>query len=257
LIRGLYTAGAGMMLQMARQDVVANNLANVNTSGFKKNTAVAKAFPDMLISRLGECKEDLQKQLKVQPPVVIGRLGTGASISGIYTDFDNNNLKKTDSPCDLAITGAGYFVVQTPEGQRFTRCGEFKINSEGILTTNSGYPVLDSNDSPITIEGEFLIDEQGNISIDGENIARLKIVNFNDLQILERLGHNLLNSPEEPMVVERPEILQGYIEQSNVNAVKEMVTLISVVRAYESLQKMVQAEDETIGQAIEKVGSIN
>ncbi|MDD2509551.1 MAG: flagellar basal-body rod protein FlgF [Syntrophomonas sp.] len=257
MIRGLYTAGAGMMLQMARQDVVANNLANVNTSGFKKNTAVAKAFPDMLMSRLGECKENRQGQLKVQPPVVIGRLGTGAAISGIYTDFDNNNLEKTDSPCDLAITGAGYFVIQTPEGQRFTRCGEFKLNSEGILSTNSGYPVLDSNNSPINIEGEFSIDEQGNINVNGENLAQLKIVNFNDLQILERLGDNLLNSAEEPMVVERPEILQGYIEQSNVNAVKEMVTLISVVRAYESLQKMVQAEDETIGQAIEKVGSLN
>ncbi len=257
MIRGLYTAGAGMMLQMARQDVVANNLANVNTSGFKKNTAVAKAFPDMLISRLGECKEDQRGELKVQIPVLIGRLGTGASVSGIYTDYDNSNLKKTDSPCDLALTGAGYFVVQTPEGQRYTRSGEFKINSEGILTTNTGYPVLDNNDSPITITGDFLVDERGNIDVEGENVAGLKIVDFNDLQIMERLGDNLSNSPEEPILMERPEILQGYIEQSNVNAVKEMVTLISVVRAYESLQKMVQAEDEITGQAIEKVGSIN
>lgn len=257
MIRGLYTAGAGMMLQMARQDVVANNLANVNTSGFKKNTAVAKAFPDMLISRLGECREDRQGELKAQRPVVIGRLGTGASVSGIYTDFDNSNLKKTDSPCDLAITGAGYFVIQTPEGQRFTRCGEFKINSEGILTTNNAYPLLDDNDSPITIEGEFTVNEQGSISVDGEQIARIRIVDFDDLQLMERLGNNLLDSPEEPIEVERPEILQGYIEQSNVNAVKEMVALISVVRAYESLQKMVQAEDEITGQAIDKVGSIN
>lgn len=257
MIRGLYTAASGMMLQMARQDVVANNLANVNTSGFKKNVAVAKAFPEMLISRLGECKENKEGQLIAKKPIVIGGLGTGACVSGIYTDFDNSNLKKTENPADLALAGEGYFVIDTPEGQRFTRSGEFKINSEGLLTSNQGYPVLDSNDSPINIEGEFAVDSQGNINVNGENIGRFKIVNFENLQLLERLGNSLLISPEAAVEVEKPEILQGYIELSNVNAVKEMVTLINVVRAYEALQKMVQAEDDTIGKAIESVGSVN
>ncbi|MDD2619724.1 MAG: flagellar basal-body rod protein FlgF [Syntrophomonadaceae bacterium] len=256
MIKGLYTAGSGMMLQMARQDVVANNLANVNTTGFKKNVAVAKAFPNMLMSRLGEVKENASGQRVNVPIEEIGPLGTGAAVSGIYTDFDNNNIKQTENPTDVAIIKEGYFVVQTPDGQRFTRSGEFKINSERMLTTNQGYQVLDTNDSPIEVDGELLIDGEGNISINGENVSKLKIVNFTNLQNLERLGDTLVNSDEIPVEVEKPEILQGYIEQSNVNAVKEMVTLITVVRAYESLQKMVQAEDELNEVAINQVGSI-
>ncbi len=244
------------MLQMARQDVVANNLANVNTSGFKKNVAIAKEFPEMLMSRLGEVKENASGQ-KVNVPIeVIGALGTGASVAGVYTDFDNNNIKQTENPYDLALVKEGYFVVQTPDGQRFTRSGEFKLNSEKILTDNSGYPVLDVNNSPIEVEGEFVVDREGNININGENATKLKIVNFTNLQNLERLGDTLVNSTETPIEVEKPEILQGYLEQSNVNAVKEMVTLITVVRAYESLQKMVQAEDELTDVAINQVGSI-
>lgn len=256
MIKGLYTAGSGMMLQMSRQDVVANNLANVNTSGFKKNVAIAKAFPEMLISRLGEVKENANGE-KVNVPIEqIGRLGTGATVCGVYTDYDNSNIKQTQNPTDLAIVREGYFVVQTPDGQRFTRSGEFKLNSEKILTDNSGYPVLDTNNSPIEVDGELLIDGEGNININGQNVTKLRIVNFTNLQNLERLGDTLVNSTETPAEVEKPEILQGYIEQSNVNPVKEMVTLITVVRAYESLQKMVQAEDELTDVAINQVGSI-
>lgn len=256
MIKGLYTAGSGMMLQMSRQDVVANNLANVNTSGFKKNVAIAKAFPEMLISRLGEVKENANGE-KVNVPIKqIGGLGTGATVCGVYTDYDNSNIKQTQNPTDLAIVREGYFVVQTPDGPRFTRSGEFKINNEKILTTNQGYPVLDTNNSPIEVDGELVVDGEGNISINGQNVTKLRIVNFTDLQNLERLGDTLVNSAETPAEVEKPEILQGYIEQSNVNAVKEMVTLITVVRAYESLQKMVQAEDELTDVAINQVGSI-
>ncbi|MEN6349360.1 MAG: flagellar basal-body rod protein FlgF [Syntrophomonas sp.] len=256
MIRGLYTAGAGMMLQMARQDVVANNLANVNTSGFKKNIAVARAFPEMVISRLGETEVNAQGEKTAQPIVEIGRLGTGAAVDGIYTDFDNSNIKKTDNPCDVAIIGEGYFVIQTPEGQRFTRSGEFKINNQGQLTTNQGYPVLDTNNSPIQLDGEFVVDEQGNITINGETVATLRIVNFQNLQNLEKLGDTLVNSTETPADVARPQLQQGYIEESNVNAVKEMVTLITVVRSYESLQKMVQAVDEATDTVINQVGTI-
>ncbi|MEN6328025.1 MAG: flagellar basal-body rod protein FlgF [Syntrophomonas sp.] len=256
MIKGLYTAGSGMMLQMARQDVVANNLANVNTSGFKKNVAIAKAFPEMLISRLGEVKENANGQ-KVNVPIEqIGALGTGASVTGVYTDYDNSNIKQTQNPTDLAIAKEGYFVVQTPDGQRFTRSGEFKINNEKILTTNQGYPVLDNNNSNIEVDGELEIDGEGNVNINGQNVTKLKIVNFTNLQNLERLGDTLVNSTETPAEVAKPEILQGYVEQSNVNPVKEMVTLITVVRAYESLQKMVQAEDELTDVAINQVGSI-
>ncbi|MDD4561603.1 MAG: flagellar basal-body rod protein FlgF [Syntrophomonadaceae bacterium] len=258
MIKGLYTAGAGMMLQMARQDVVANNLANVNTGGYKKQIAVAQAFPNMLISRLGEIKKNIEGEYQPVPVKLIGGLGTGAAIEKIYTDFTMGNIRKTDNATDLALNSDGYFAVLTPQGERYTRNGQFKINNEGILTTNQGYPVLDTGDQTISLEGEFSIDEMGNISVNGESIARLKMVRFENPQYLERQGDNLVAAQEEAgTILERPGILQGYTEDSNINAVKEMVELINVVRAYESMQKVVQAEDETTQVAIDQVGSVS
>jgi flagellar basal-body rod protein FlgF len=259
LIKGLYTAGAGMMLQMARQDVVANNLANVNTGGYKKQVAVAQAFPAMLMSRLGEIEKNREGEYEPVPVRLIGGVGTGAAIDKIYSDFTMGNIRKTDNVTDLALTSDGYFAVLTPQGERYTRNGQFKINNEGILTTNQGYPVMDTEDQAITLEGEFMIDEMGNVTVNGENIARLKMVRFENPQYLERQGDNLLAAleGEAGINLERPGILQGYIEDSNVNAVKEMVELINVVRAYESMQKVVQAEDETTQVAIDQVGSVS
>lgn len=259
MIKGLYTAGAGMMLQMTRQDVVANNLANVNTSGYKKQVAVAQAFPNMLMSRLGEIEKNSQGEYEPVPVKLIGGLGTGAAIEKIYSEFTLGNIRKTDNATDLALNSDGYFAVLTPQGERYTRNGQFKINSEGILTTNQGYPVLDTGDQTITLEGEFLVDETGNISVNGENIAQLKMVSFDNPQYLQREGDNLLAAQEgeEGVNLESPGILQGYIEDSNVNAVKEMVDMINVVRAYEAMQKVVQAEDETTQVAIDQVGSVS
>lgn len=255
MIRGLYTASAGMMLQMARQDAVANNLANVNTGGYKKQVAVSKEFPEMLISRLGESKYNRNGQLEPQVPKVIGALGTGAGIDAVYTDYSEGRIKSTENPTDMALKDLGFFVVDTPNGQRYTRNGEFKLNSEGYLSTNQGYLVLDISNLPIQIEGEFTMDQKGVISVDGEELTQLQVVNFPNPNLLQRVGDNLYNATEDSELVESPKILQGYIEDSNVNAVQEMVTLITVSRAYESLQKMVQAEDELTGVAIDQVAT--
>ncbi|HHV16911.1 MAG TPA: flagellar basal-body rod protein FlgF [Gelria sp.] len=257
MIKGLYTAGSGMMLQMARQDVVANNLANVNTSGYKKQVAVAQAFPNMLMSRLGEIEKNSQGEYEPAPVKLIGGLGTGAVVEKIYTDNTMGNIRKTDNATDLALNNDGYFAVLTPQGERYTRDGQFKINNEGTLTTNQGYPVLDIDNQTITLEGEFMVGENGNISLNGENIAQLKVVNFENPQYLQREGDNLVAAEEEEIILENPGILQGYIEESNVNAVREMVELINVVRAYESMQKIVQAEDEITQVAIDQVGSVS
>jgi flagellar basal-body rod protein FlgF len=255
LIKGIYTAASGMMLQMARQDVLANNIANVNTAGFKKDNTMCRAFPEMLISRLGEVKTNPDGARQSMPPVVIGGLGTGAVVDRVITDFSQGNTKKTDNPFDLALNGEGYFAIQTPQGERYTRDGCLKLNNEGVLTTNQGYPVLDQNDSPITIDGDFTVNSQGDIVSDGEIITTLKIVDFADPQVLQKEGaHMRSQGPYE--LAANPQVVQGYMEDSNVNAVKEMVNLISVVRAYESLQKVVQAEDETVAAAIDQVASV-
>jgi len=247
-----------MMLQMARQDVVANNLANVNTGGYKRDTTICQAFPEMLISRLGDTEENDKKQTEVLPPVEIGRISTGALVKDIVTDHRNGVVKNTDNPMDLAISNEGYFVINTPEGERFTRNGAFKINNTGTLVNDQGYEVMDTDNNPISLTGEFTVDKTGNILVDNEAVAQLKIVNFEDKRFLQKQGDNNMDSRGQTYtVVENPGVVQGYQELSNANAVQEMVTLISVVRAYESCQKVVQAEDETMQMAIEQVGAIS
>lgn len=244
-----------MMLQMARQDVVANNIANVNTAGFKKDTTMCRAFPEMLISRLGEVKTNPDGSRRSMQPVVIGSLGTGAVVDRIITDYSQGNTKKTDNPFDLALNGDGYFAIQTPQGERFTRDGCFKLNNQGLLTTNQGFAVLDQDDNPITIDGDFIVNSNGDIVSNGEIIATLKIVNFADPQMLQKEGDNMRSQGQYELAA-NPQVVQGHVEESNVNAVKEMVNLITVTRAYESLQKVVQAEDETLAAAIDQVGSV-
>ena len=256
MIKGIYTAGSGMMLQMARQDVVANNLANVNTTGFKKSSAVARAFPAMLMSRLGELDTSLEPR-KPQKPVIIGYLGTGACVDGIITDNSLGNLKQTYLATDLALgTVDTYLVVETPNDIAYTRGGSLKINGDGLLTTNQGYPVLDDNYDYIYLEGEFAVDEMGYITDNGEEIARLMVVRFDNQEELEKLGGSLLITDQEPELVDVPEILSGYLEESNVVAVQEMVTLINVVRSYEALQKVIQSEDEALQTVLDEVGRI-
>lgn len=275
MIKGIYTAASGMMLQMARQDVVANNIANVNTGGYKKDTTLCRAFPEMLISRLGETTSDDRGREKSISPVVIGKLGTGAVVDRIVTDYSTGNVKKTDNPTDLAIGNTGnynivtpngeqqttnegslFFVVRTPDGQeRFTKDGAFKIGSQGLLTTNQGYQVLGIDNNPITIDGDFKVDEHGQVVVNDEVVATLKVAHFGDLTTLEKTG-GTWRSNQPYNLVNNPQILQGYTEESNVNAVKEMVDLITITRAYESLQKVIEGEDETVQVAIDEVGSV-
>lgn len=281
MIKGLYTAGAGMMVQMTKQDVVANNIANVNTNGYKKDNVLCQSFPSMLISRLGESQYNALGQEQMLPPVVIGPLGTGAVVKDIITDHSTGSLKFTGNPNDLAISNEGYylngsiiengdqrisesyFVVQTPQGERFTRDGSFKINQEGTLVTNQGLPVMNTENQPISIlsdDGEaaegFAVDKNGSILVNENEVAKLKIVKFADQRNLEKEGAWMRAKAGNYTVVDNPGVMQGYLEMSNANAVAEMVNLISVVRAYESCQKVVQAEDELMSVAIDQVGSI-
>lgn len=255
MIKGLYTAASGMMLQMSRQDTIANNLANTDTTGYKRQTAVSQAFPDMLMSRLNDSTSARPDDNTVK----IGKIGTGASLAEITTDFSGGLLYPTNNHTDIAIQNPqGYLVVDTDEGEKYTRNGALKVNLDGLLTDSLGNPVLGISDDYIYIgSGDFSIDRRGNIIVDGEEIDALKIVAFTDPEQLERQGDSLYNGTANAVqeYIDNPEIIQGYIEKSNVNAIKEMVELVTVVRSYEAMQKLVQSEDEAMGIAIEKVGS--
>ncbi|HWP98349.1 MAG TPA: flagellar basal-body rod protein FlgF [Syntrophomonadaceae bacterium] len=253
MIKGIYTAASGMMLGQTRQDTLANNLANVSTCGYKKDRVASSSFPGMLLNRIENRGSNPNSMSSTVNP--IGLLSSGAAVGTISTDFGEGNLRPTENPLDLALGNESYFVVSTPEGERFTRDGQFTLNSDGVLTDQQGRAVMDFDDQEITLNQDFSIDSSGNIFENGAAVDTLKIVHFADPLSLKKEGSNLVVSTTEPVIDENPQVKQGYLEESNVNAISEMVDLIKVVRSYESLQKVVQAEDETLQTTIEKVGS--
>ena len=176
MIRGWYIGASGMNAQQNRLDAISNNLANVDTTGYKKDIAVSKSFSELLIRRTeadGIIKNSMGSQ-DVAP--IIGKLGLGVETNELYTDFNQGSFKNTDTKTDFALSGQGFFTVQTPFGQRYTRNGNFNIGKEGILETKEGYPVLGENGYINLKDKKFYVNEDGFIynSEDNEMIERFK-----------------------------------------------------------------------------------
>lgn len=255
MIRGLYTACSGMMVQMTRQDVLSNNLANANTAGFKKDVVVSQDFPSMLLERMGETER--HKSIpRAAEPVRIGSLGTGTAIADIATDHSLGSFRATQNPLDFALGPNTYFTIETPQGTAYTRNGAFSLNAEGRLVNGSGFAVL-GREGYIESEEMMEFDDRGNVLQDGEIINAFNIVRVNDNNRLTKVGDDLLVLDEqEAEVVDNPQIMSGYLETSNVNAVREMVDLITVVRSYEVLQKVIQSQDTTLDKLVNQVGRL-
>jgi flagellar basal-body rod protein FlgG len=210
---------------------------------------------------------------------VIGTIGTGVETNELFTEYEQGALKETQSDFDLAMDGEGFFSVMTPYGERYTRAGSFVLGKEGYLETKEGYPVLGQN-GPIRVKANnFKVDKEGNVYINRsfqddpfrlvsreentwdrlELLDSLKIVDFKKTRYLAKQGSSLWKSTEESGEAsilksgERPKILQGFVEASNVNPVLEMVRMIEVNRAYEANQKTIQSEDAMLGKLINEV----
>ncbi|NLU10231.1 MAG: flagellar basal-body rod protein FlgF [Tepidanaerobacter acetatoxydans] len=258
MIRGLYTGASGMLSEMSRTDVISNNLANVNTSGFKKDRAIFRALPEMNIHRFDD-PITVGLDRVIDPRPFIGMLGTGAMLDEINTDFSQGAIKVTSNPLDIALRGEGFFEVQTPEGIRYTRDGSFTMDREGYIVTSDGYYVLGEN-GPVLLpqEGDIVISQQGEVTVSGQFVDRLRIVNFADQGQLIKQGSNLYNS-QTPMIQaddEVVQVVQGALEGSNANTISEMVDLITAFRAYEASQKVIQTHDETLDRAVNDIARI-
>jgi flagellar basal-body rod protein FlgF len=241
--RGLFAAASGMLADQIRQDVIANNLANATTAGFKGDVAVGEAFPDLLVSQL-------------QTGAQVGTLGLGSHISQISTNDKQGALRQTGNTYDLAVAGSGWFSVQSANGTAYTRNGTFTIDAKGQLVTADALPVLDDGGRPITIgDGKASIAPDGRVSVDGRQIAKLALTSLDPAR-LHKLGDNLYTGTAQKGV-DPGRVEQGFLEGSNVNSVKEMVDLISTMRSFEASQKAVQAQDDTIGKAVNDVGRIS
>ncbi len=245
MIKGLYTSALGLAVQNKRQEAVANNLSNANTVGYKKDTVIAGAFPDMLV-RL------LKDSANPKAPVV-GNLSMGVRVEDIVTDHSKGVIRESGNPYEMALQSEGYFVISTPFGERYTRSGEFKLDAEGRLVTSDGYPVMGQNGEIVLTGNDVVVAEDGLIFCDGKEVDRFRIVTLGGEVIKE--GSSLLRATET-QELDNPVIAQGFLEESNANALEEMVNMITVMRAYESNQKLVQIQDSTLDKAVNEVGRV-
>ncbi|MDN5331279.1 MAG: flagellar basal-body rod protein FlgF [Tepidanaerobacteraceae bacterium] len=261
MIRGLYTSASGMLAEMARTDVIANNLANVNTSGFKKDGAVFRAFPEMNIHRFND-PVTVGIGFKIDPAPFIGVLGTGVAVDEVYVDFAQGELHPTSNPLDIAIKDEvsgwrSFFEVQAPNGELlYTRDGSFTVDGEGYLVTKEGHYVMGES-GPVNLSGgsKIVVNTDGEIYLDGRMVDRLRVVAFPQDALFEKMGDNLYRVQGQPSE-SNAQIIQGALERSNVNAVSEMVNLISAFRSYEANQRIITAYDETLGKAVSEIARI-
>lgn len=256
MIRGLYGATSAMMAAMVKQDVIANNLANVNTTGFKADMAVFKALENQHLSRLNDRPDGLS-MLPQDWPVPIGQMGMGAKSDGVYVDYTDGTFRETQNPLDVALVGEGFFAVDTGRGIRYTRDGAFTLNDGGELVTSQGHKVLGSNGPIVLADADISINERGEILAGGAYVDQIQVVSFDKPFPLTKIGANLYQAPDDaPVIASDALVKQGGIETSNVSSVEEMVHMIATMRAYEAAAKALQGEDELLGKAVNDVGRV-
>jgi flagellar basal-body rod protein FlgG len=252
MIRGLYTAAAGMIAGMLRHETIVHNLSNVNTTGFKADRLTVTDFPSLLLHQI--YKDEQGKE--------VGRAGTGVTLSQVTTSFEEGPIKLTDIPFDFAINGNGFFQMQTPDGIQYTRDGRFHRDIDGKLINPNGYYVLGRNGAPITLpEGLLTVSHQGQIFVNEAQVGEFGLANFENLkEDLVKLNETMF-VPREGVAAQvlapaNTNIYQGYLEDSNVDAAQGVTEMMSVLRAYEASQRMVRYQDQINGQTVTELGRV-
>ncbi len=235
------TSYIGLSRQAALQrqlDVVANNMANANTTGFKGEQMM---FREYLVPTRSSDR------------AVGGKLSFVQDV-GVLRDVREGPLTKTDNTLDFAIHGDGYFQIETESGMRFGRNGHFRLDQTGMLVNSQGFAVMDDRDQPVIFapnETRIEVSEDGSISTENGTVAKLKVVKFANDQELKNAGDGLFESTQTPETVDRPNIAQGMMEESNVQPVVEMTRMTQILREYEGVQKMIDAENDRVMKAIQ------
>ncbi|SEN63192.1 flagellar hook-basal body protein [Paenibacillus sp. OV219] len=288
MLRGLYTAAAGMISQQQRHDTITNNISNLNTPGYKQKNAVTRSFPDMLLHLTGT--KDAGGQ-------AIGKLSTGVFAEESLQINQQGDMMQTNRFSDFAIVSdievpginfdssgksvtadgqivfqpQAFFTVQNTNGEtRYTRDGQFKLDGEGYLTLPDGSRVLDSNGQPFQLPADMSLnaltltkDNQLVDPLTGKSAGKLlvtRVDNPNDL-VREgdgkfKLGPDVTTGVRELDATDRVEVRQGYVERSNVDATQSMVDLMSASRAYEANQKVIQFFDKSLDKAVNEIGKV-
>lgn len=258
MLKGLYTVHTGLRNEQNRMDILTNNLANASTVGFKKEGSTSQCFGDVLAYKIKDASVGLDNIQR------IGVNNPGVKIGENYTDFGQGSFRVTGNTYDLALSGDGFFAVEYTNSAgekdvKYTRAGSFTLDVDGYLVTKDGQYVLGTNSQPIQLDtlADAHIDSQGNITQNDKLVAQIQIVDFEDYDYLTKYGDTFYQPKEGAKITEaNAEVNSGYLEMSNVQVVTEMVNMISVTRAYETNQKIMQTYDASLEIAVNQLGKV-
>lgn len=258
MVKGLYTAYTGMVNEQNRMDIMTNNLANASTVGYKKEGSTSQSFNDVLTVKIKDQSVGMRNVQK------IGIKNPGVKIGENYTDYTQGSFRITDNTYDLALAGDGFFAIEftNKAGEtdtKYTRAGQFTLNKDGYLVTEEGDYVLDTQNRRIRLNTllDSKITDDGTIYQNDQAVARIQVTDFEDYDYLEKYGETYYQPIEgAKTTTSDAQVKSGYLEMANVQIVSEMVNLISITRAYESNQKVVQTIDGTLDVAANQIGKL-
>lgn len=248
--KSLYTAAVGMVAIEERQSAIANNIANASTVGFRRQEPVQKGFYDVFSDT---AHRPAWFNMQSAP-------GGGAQMVETFTDTAAGALAATDNPLNVALCGPGFLVVNTPDGQRYTRAGALTVDTQQQLATPDGFPVLGQGDAPIPVKGSDVeIASDGTVTVDHQPVGKMRLVEFEDPHMLERQGQNMYRASEAAVNrssdASATTVSDKMLEMSNVNIPKEMVSMILALRIYAANQKVISTAEDTMTRLIEQVGA--
>lgn len=257
MVRGLYSAYNGMVSEQKRLDVISNNVANAATVGYKSEGVTNQSFDSVYTLKIKDATNGYVDER-------IGSMSLGSKIGEVYTDYGQGSVRQTGGTYDLAMEGKGFFTIAVMDADgnesiKYTRDGSFKLGKDGnLLDTDGNYVVGQGGNIEIPLTAsEVTVDSLGNIYADGTFVDSLKITDFADYDYIKKYGDNLyeaVDGAEE--IAATGGVQQGYLEQSNVNSVREMVNMIAVTRSYEANQRVISTVDSMLDKAVNSVGSL-
>ena len=261
MYQGFYNLTSGMLTQSRNLNVISNNMANVQTAGYKRDKMVSTTFQEEMLYRTGKrYKED------AQPLATTSKI---RAADRTYVNYEQGGFDMTDGILDFAMADRGFFCIDTPAGVRYTRNGSFHVDNEGYLALNGVGRVQGTDGQPIRIDNEnFTVDSVGNISVaevsgggeEGETttevrqLGRLRVVDFEDYEQLHKEDYGVFSTGQEPQNVEQPAVMWKMLEKSNVDMMEEMVSMMSSQRALQSAAQVLKMYDQIMSKSVTDIG---
>lgn len=262
MVRGIYTAATGAIVAENNIDMIANNLANVSTIGFKRQMMQIESQPMADVYRWqsdpGPAVATQGQLSSTSSQAYVGQLGSGADVYDTPTNFEQGSIELTGNQLDFALYGKGFFAIRNALGIRYTRDGSFVRNPQNYLTTTNGDAVLDTQGNLITLpaQGQISCDQAGTLSVNGAIFAKIGIYDVQNPRVVRSSGGNLLvDSGSNVTPDTTTAVIQGGNEKSNADVVRSMVDLIVAQRWFDANSKVIQTEDQATGLAISAVGN--